>query len=122
MTTVFSEGRHAGEFLVSQANGHRSRASITVGAGADLVAGTVLGRVTASGKYVILAPAASDGSETAAAVLWDAAPAAAADVKAAAIVRDAEVNAGELVWPAGIEAAEKTAATLALAGLGIIAR
>ncbi|OCC05122.1 hypothetical protein BA190_09405 [Labrys sp. WJW] len=41
--TVFTEGRHAAEFLVSEAAGYRSREAIIIGAGANLEAGTVLG-------------------------------------------------------------------------------
>lgn len=45
--TVFNEGRHAAEFLVSEANGHRSRETVTIENGQDLEAGHVLGRVVA---------------------------------------------------------------------------
>lgn len=41
-----TESIHAGEFLVSEAPGHRSREEITVLSGQDLVAGQVLGKVT----------------------------------------------------------------------------
>ncbi len=43
---VLSEGQHAGEFLVSEANGSRSRETITVVSGQNLQAGHVLGKVT----------------------------------------------------------------------------
>lgn len=43
--TVFTEGNHAGEHLVSEANGNRSREAVTI-TGADLSAGAVLGRKT----------------------------------------------------------------------------
>ncbi len=54
----------------------------TIGAGADLVKGTILGRVTATGKMIAYAAGASDGSENPVAVLMEDAKAAAADVKA----------------------------------------
>ena len=57
---------------------------VTIEAGADLVRGAVLGRITANGKYVLSATAAGDGSETAVAVLAEDAAAAAADVTAPA--------------------------------------
>jgi len=44
---TLTEGQHAGEFLVSEANGRRSRETITVASGQDLSAGTVLGKITA---------------------------------------------------------------------------
>lgn len=43
---VLTEGRHAGEFIVSEANGMRSREQVTVLADEVLEAGHVLGKVT----------------------------------------------------------------------------
>ena len=62
---VLTEGRYAGEFVVSEGNGKISRETITVLSGQTLQAGRVLGKVTASGKYKALDPAAVDGSEAA---------------------------------------------------------
>jgi hypothetical protein len=90
--------------------------------GQNLQAGAVLGKVTASGKYKVLAPAAVDGSEAAAGILYDAVDASSADSEAVAIVRLAEVNAAELVWPAGITGGQKTTALGQLVALTIIAR
>ena len=104
---VLNEGRYAGEFLVSEGNGRISREIITVLSGQTLQAAAVLGKVTASGKYKALAPAAVDGSEAAAGILYDAVDASAADAEGVAIVRLAEVNAAELVWPEGITAASR---------------
>ena len=59
------EGRYAGEFVVSEGNGRISRETITVLSGETLEAGAVPGKVTASGKYKVLDPAAVDGSEAA---------------------------------------------------------
>jgi hypothetical protein len=63
---VLTEGRYAGECVVSEGNGRISRETITVLSGQNLEAAAVLGKVTASGKYKALDPAASDGSQTAA--------------------------------------------------------
>ena len=79
-------------------------------------------KVTASGKYKALDPAASDGSQTAAGVLYDAVDATAADAEGVAILRLAEVNAAELVWPAGITGGQKSTALGQLAAINIIAR
>jgi Bacteriophage lambda head decoration protein D len=114
------EGRYAGEFVVSEGDGKISRETITVLSGETLEAGAVLGKVTASGKYKVLDPAAVDGSEAAAGILYD--DASAADAEGVAIVRLAEVNAAELVWPAGITGPEQTTALGELAALNIIAR
>ena len=54
----------------------------TIAAAADLVKGTILGRVTASGKLAAYASGNVDGSETPIGVLLDDAAAAAADVEA----------------------------------------
>ena len=45
MADVITEGMHRGEFLVSEANGTRSRKAITVLSGQNLAAGAVLGAV-----------------------------------------------------------------------------
>jgi hypothetical protein len=54
----------------------------TIVAGADLVAGTVVGRVTASRKLAAYAAANVDGSENPIGILLEDADAAAADVEA----------------------------------------
>lgn len=114
MATI-TESRYAGEFLVSEANGHRSRENVTVAAGADLKAGQVLGVVTASGEYAAYAPGATDGTETAAGILVANVAAASAAKAGAAVVRDAEYNKNEVD---GLDAA----AEADLAALGLIGR
>jgi hypothetical protein len=42
---TLSEGKHAGEFIVSQANGTRSRETGTLASGNNIVAGELVGRV-----------------------------------------------------------------------------
>jgi hypothetical protein len=122
--TVLIEGRHPGEFLMSEANRQRSRGNITIASGAGIIApGTVLGKVTASGKYVASAIGATNGSETAVAVALYGCDAISADAAIAAIVRDAEVNGNVLAYHADRDqVAEKTAAQVDLAGVGIIVR
>jgi hypothetical protein len=116
------EGRYAGEFVVSEGNGSISRETITVLSGQTLEAAAVLGKVTASGKYKALDPAAVDGSEAAAGILYDAVDSSVADAEGVAIVRLAEVNAAELVWPTGITSPQQATALGELAALNIIAR
>ena len=122
--TVLVETRHPGEFILSEANGQRSRETITIASGAGIIAaGTVLGKVTASGKYIASAVGASDGSEVPAAINIYGADATASDVTVSAIVRDAEVNGKCLTWHADRDQpAEKAAANAALANLGVIVR
>ena len=52
---TLTEGQHTAEFLVSEANGCRSRESVTILSGQDLAAGTVCGKV-ASGLGRITVP------------------------------------------------------------------
>ena len=122
--TVLTEGRHPGEFLMSEANRQRSRGNITVASGAGIIApGTVLGKVTASGKYVASAVGASDGSQSAVAIALYGCDASSQDVDIAAIVRDAEVNGNVLTYHADRDlTAEKVAANADLAAVGIIVR
>lgn len=94
---IFNEGKRTGEFLLSEAHNFRSRENIVVSSTAGaLVPGTVLGKVTATGEYVAYADGASDGSQTAAGILWAAAPDLTVDQKAVMIARDAEVIQAEL--------------------------
>lgn len=118
---ALDEGRHAGEFILSEASGSRSRENITIVSGQDLPAGAVLGKITTGGKYTALDQGAGDGSQAAAGILLDACDASAGDVAAAIIARDAEVNAAALEW--GTQSPTEVTTGLAeLATLGIIAR
>ena len=63
--TILTEGVHAGEFLLAEANGHISRETVVVQSGENLVAGTVLGKITANGKYIAYSDGNADGSEVA---------------------------------------------------------
>lgn len=94
--TTLTEGRHAGEFIISEGNGWISREGVTIVTGQNLVAGTVLGKITASGKYAAYSNAAADGTEVAAGILFEAVDATAADKSGVMIARHAEVNGDEL--------------------------
>ena len=59
--TVFTEGRHTAEHILSEASGMRSRENITVLSGQDLAAGTVLGKVV-TGSAVAAAVAGNTGN------------------------------------------------------------
>lgn len=113
---ALNEGKHTAEFLLSEGNGEISRDQIVVAlAAAELAAGTVMGRITASGKYVQYSNAAVDGTQTAVGILFAKAPDSTADQKATLIARNAEVLGAELT---GLDAA----ATIELAAIGIIVR
>lgn len=77
----------------------------TILTGADLVKGTILGRVTASGKMKAYAAGNADGSENPTSVLMEDAAAAAADVQAVVGYAGMYVEANMT----GLDAAAKTA-------------
>ncbi|WP_375791185.1 head decoration protein [Bradyrhizobium sp. vgs-9] len=120
---TFNEGRHPAEFLLSEANGQRSRGNITIGASQTIVPGQVLGQITASGNWVMHDPAAADGSQTAGAVaLYGAVTAAGATTQISAIVREAEVNGKTLTYKAGLTQPQITQIATDLAGKQILVR
>ena len=119
---VLTEGPHPGGFLVWEALRDYTRETITLAAG-TLAPGTVLGRITASGKYAAHDPDAVDGTQTAAAVLWGPADASGGDAPAVALVRGpAIVNRHELVFAGTPSAGEIAAAHAALLAAGILVR
>lgn len=121
--TVLTEGNHRAEFLVSEANGTRSREIVTVISATALEPGTVLALQDDSYYVQLDEDATSSDISVAVAVLYDAVDADSSDgLPAVAIVRDAEVNGAELIWPTGISAGDKTTAIAQLAAAGIIVR
>jgi len=127
----------AGEFIVEDPDGINIGVAVvgtefaaggltfTIADGAtDFAAGDAFTITVAagSGKYVAYNQDGTDGSEVAAAILYDNTDASTADQEAVAIVRDAEVNGNDLTWPSDIEDAEKNAAIAQLAELGVIVR
>lgn len=89
---ILEEAIRAGEFLLSEGDGTISRETITVASGQNLKAGTVLGVITASGKYAAYADANTDGTEVAAGILYSDVDASSADKAGVAVVRMAEVD------------------------------
>ncbi len=116
------EGKHRGEYIVSEANGSQSRETVTFAQGATKVSAcTVMGIVAATGKYVALAPGAADGSQNAAGISYGNVDVTLSDRPAVITARNSEVNASDLVWGTAT-AAQIAAAKLQLAALGIICR
>ena len=122
--TTLTEGKHAGGFLVWEVLRDYTRETVTIASGAGkLEPGTVLGKITTGGKYTVLTPGASNGSQNAAGILWVGVDATDADAAGVVILRGpAIINRHELVWPEGATEAQITAATTALAALGILLR
>lgn len=116
-----TQGQNRGEFIVSEANGGRSRSVETLLTGENLEAGRVVAKITASGKYVAYDNVGADGSEVAAGIMYDNVDATAADKDAVILLRDAEVNLSELKWGA-VDGAGQTAGIADLLALGIVTR
>lgn len=124
MPNLYTEGRHPGEFLLSEAQGERSREAVTVASGAGIIApGTVLGRVTATGFFVPSPATGADGSQTAVAVALYGCDATTSAQRIAVIQRDAEVRADALVYAASVnDGPTRAAKATQLAANGIIVR
>ena len=101
-----------GGFIQSESNWARSRDRVVIDASVgDLVkACTVLGKLTATGKYKPSPKTGSDGTQTAVAVLFDDTDATLGDVVASVVARDAEVRADSLLYdPSVVTQDDKTA-------------
>jgi len=110
--SALTEGRPAATFIMSEANGHRSRGVGILKAGENLPAGSVL--MDDAGKLVQF----EDGTGAAPAGILYAATNAVADTTVTVIERDAEVN-GKLLTFFDTDPADAIAS---LAEIGIIVR
>lgn len=119
--TTFTEGIHTGEWLISEGNGQISRevGTFTAALNTKYPSGTVLGKITATGKLVPSLNAASDGSQTAVAILYNEVPAGPArDVKVTIFVRATEAFGAMLNGGVALE----TGVITELAAVGIVVR
>ena len=116
---VKTEGKHDGEFLISEAAGDRSRKNVTIVSGQNLGAGTVVGKVTDGGKYSAYDDDNSDGTETAAGILLCAVDATDGDKAGVVIDRDAEVKDDLLVFASTNDSTDITNGKADLESLGI---
>lgn len=106
--------------ILSELDGHQSRENVTIVSGQNLVFGTVVGKITATGKYTAYDDDNSDGSEAAAGVLvGDDVDASGGDKAGAIIVKDAELNPDLLVWASTNDATDITNGKADLVALGI---
>lgn len=114
---TLTEGRYIGDWLKRQADSKFSEQDIIVASGAGVVlTGTVLGKITASGKYVPVTAGAADGSQNAAGILFHTVDATSADADAVMIARDAIVVHQGLLYGADIDTAGERAAVHAALG------
>ena len=123
-TMTFNEPSAVSDVLKYE-DGSYSRDTVTIASGAGVLEiGTVLGKITASGKYKKHVNGATDGTEVAAGVLIAHVDATSADVlQAIVITRHAEVSRQGLKWDASVNnEAKKDAAIAQLQSLGIVTR
>ena len=121
--SVLTQPPTMGDVLKYELNPNFTRETVTLLAGTSYPIGAVLGRITASGKMKLSTATGTDGAQNAAAVLLYDVDATAADATGIVVLRGpAIVNRHEIVWPEGATEAQITAATNALASLGIILR
>lgn len=117
---ALTEGRYPGEFLLSEAPGTLSRdaGTVDVPANTTLEPGTVLGRLSATGHYAPYDDANTDGTETAAGILYGPRlineTALVVSEDATIVTRLAEVMTGSLEWGAGVDEAGGAADLAAL--------
>lgn len=116
MATSFTETPRDLAFVLSEANGLLSREVLTIKSGSGkLLAGTLLGKVTADSKYVPSPNASTsgkEGAETATAILGYEVDATSADVQVVCITNDAEVKKPMLIFEGTVNDDTKKAAKL----------
>jgi hypothetical protein len=122
--TTFTEKAHGPEFILSEANGQRSRANGTVASGEVLEAGEVV-MLNGAGKLVAwTGDLPTDGGvDEAEGIMLYPVDATDGDVAAAYLARDAEVNLNLLVYPENSDGSQETQNVITSLGYkNIIAR
>ena len=125
--TVLTMAPTLGDLLKFEVNGSYCRETVTLKAGTAYELGSVLGKITASGKYR-LSPATQvvgdEGAETAIALLIEAVDATGGDKTGLIVARGpAIVSKAALVFDATVDqVAEKAAKHAQLAAAGIVPR
>ena len=121
MVKITQTTARSGNYLMEAAALNIVNEEIIIASGAGvLLPGTVLGKITASGKYVLHDVALANGAQAAAAILYHPVDATDADVKTVATVNGpASVNGNLLIYKTGIGASDKAAAIAALRAKGL---
>lgn len=124
---VIAEGRYPSDWLkaVSHVSGFSYEEVIVASGSGKVQTGTVLGQVTANGKFKPVTVAASDGSQTAKGILLNTVDATGADAPAVIVAREAIVVMQGLLYGADVDTpAERLAIQNALRALNppILAR
>ena len=122
--TVLTQPPTMGDVLKYEVNPNYTRETVTLLTGMAYPVGSVLGRITASGKYKLATSGGTDGAQTAGAVLLYAVDATLADAVGVVLVRGpAIVSRAALAYDGTVDDATKITTKISqLAALGIIAR
>jgi hypothetical protein len=122
--TVLTQPSSLGDVLKYEVNPNYTRETITLLAGMPYPVGSVLGKITASGKYKLATSGGSDGAQTAEAVLLYAVDATLADAVGIVVARGPSiVSRAALAYDATVNDGAKITTKLGqLAAVGIIAR
>jgi hypothetical protein len=121
--SAITETNNLGDLLKYEAPNRYSRDVATIAAGQNLPLGTVLGRNASDGKHYAIDPAATDGTETAVAVLAvDTDDTHTDRTDAVLITRHAIVAKTALVWPIALTGEQRTAYEQQLAERGVLVR
>jgi hypothetical protein len=119
---IFYEGAHPTEFVLSEANGHRSRGNAFLADPVNVKVGQPL-KLTAAATtdkpatYII----ATTGANCDALALYGGVSSSGYDLRIAVLERDAEVN-GRLIYWGSLSTVEQIAGATQLATKGIIVR
>jgi len=121
---VLTEQPSMGDVLKYEVNPNYTREVITLLQGLPYPVGSVLGKITASGKYALSPATGADGSQVASAVLLYAVDATLADATGIVVARGPTiVSRAGLAYEGTVNDAAKITAKIAqLAAVGIIAR
>ena len=121
---VLTQPPTMGDVLKYEVNPNYTRETVPLLAGMAYPVGSVLGRITASGKYKLGTSGGSDGAQTAGAVLLYAVDATPGDAVGVVLVRGpAIVSRAALAYDGTVDDAAKITTKISqLAALGIIAR
>jgi len=121
---ALTEQPSMGDVLKYEVNPNYTREGVTLLQGMPYPVGSVLGQITASGKYKLATATGSDGAQTASAVLLYAVDATLADATGIVVVRGPSiVSRAGLAYDATVDDGTKiTAKITQLSAVGIIAR
>jgi hypothetical protein len=122
--TVLTKPPSLGDVLKYEVEPNYTRDVITLLAGMPYPIGSVLGKITASGKYKLATSGGADGAQTAVAVLLYGVDATQADAQGIVVARGPSiVSRPALAYDASVNDAAKITTKLGqLATVGIVAR